>query len=117
MAIVHYTLPMLPVLSYQQRRAQVVGLILAIMLLPHGRLTWANMPQQEHAPTAEQLHREWLPQYIETTRMVWENVLGARAATALLFCFFCFFRFFCFFCFFCSCRAVSLRRSFAPRPF
>jgi hypothetical protein len=24
MAIVHYTLPMLPVLSYQQRRAQVV---------------------------------------------------------------------------------------------
>eukprot|EP01046_Picozoa_sp_COSAG06_P009836 COSAG06_NODE_522_length_14708_cov_276.456773_4_plen_420_part_00 len=47
------------------------------LLLPHGRLTWANMPKQEHAPTAEQLHREWLPQYIETTRMVWENVLGA----------------------------------------
>ena len=53
------------------------------LLLPHGRLTWANMPKQEHAPTAEQLHREWLPQYIETTRMVWENVLGARAAMLL----------------------------------
>ena len=53
------------------------------LLLPHGRLTWANMPKQEHAPTAEQLHREWLPQYIETTRMVWENVLGAWAAVLL----------------------------------
>jgi len=58
------------------------------LLLPHGRLTWANIPKQEHAPTAEQLHREWLPQYIETTRMVWENVLGAGC---------------CFFCLCCSC--------------
>ena len=58
------------------------------LLLPHGRLTWANIPKQEHAPTAEQLHREWLPQYIETTRMVWENVLGAGC---------------CFFCLCCPC--------------
>ena len=54
------------------------------LLLPHGRLTWANIPKQQHAPTAEQLHREWLPQYIETTRMVWENVLGACGPRCLL---------------------------------
>ena len=56
------------------------------LLLPHGRLTWANIPKQEHAPTAEQLHLEWLPQYIETTRMVWENVLGACAAACVRCC-------------------------------
>ena len=40
-----------------------------------GRATWANFPPQDSAPTKEQLIEEWLPTYMQSTRLVWENLL------------------------------------------
>eukprot|EP01046_Picozoa_sp_COSAG06_P001967 COSAG06_NODE_66_length_26393_cov_6.455161_10_plen_313_part_00 len=43
--------------------------------LPSGRLTWANLDPQDVAPTPEQLHADWLQEYLLTTRCVWEALL------------------------------------------
>eukprot|EP01047_Picozoa_sp_COSAG01_P036734 COSAG01_NODE_2881_length_6915_cov_5.685739_1_plen_822_part_00 len=43
--------------------------------LPFGRLTWANFTPRDEQPGPAELLAEFLPVYMWSTRMVWENLL------------------------------------------